>query len=69
MSNGNGKKVEIINSIKGPIGLLTLVILVSEVILGLLAAKAEGTDFTLLVAGMLEVLITVLIIIYKKHLF
>lgn len=66
MSNGNGKKVEIINSIKGPIGLLTLVILVSEVILGLLAAKAEGTDFTLLVAGMLVVLITVLIIIYKK---
>lgn len=60
------KKADLISAVKSPVGLLALVVLVTEVILGLLAAKAEGNDFTILVIGMLLVLLAVLFIVYKK---
>lgn len=67
MSNCNEKKADIINSIKSPIGLLALIVLVSEVILGLLSAKADGLDFTLLITSMFLLLYGILFIIYKKE--
>lgn len=60
------KKANVISAVKSPVGLLALVVLVTEVLLGLLAAKAEGNDFTMLVVGMLLVLGAVLFIVYKK---
>ncbi|NQZ22037.1 MAG: hypothetical protein HRT53_08270 [Colwellia sp.] len=61
------KNVDVISAVKDPLGLLVLVVLVAEVILGLLAAKAKGIDFTLLIVGMLLVLGAVLFIVYKKY--
>jgi len=66
MTDNNGKKVDVISAVKSPIGLLALVVLVAEVILGVLAAKADGTDFTILVIGMLVILGAVLLIVFKK---
>ena len=38
------KKADVISAVKSPVGLLALVVLVTEVILGLLAAKAKGNE-------------------------
>lgn len=52
----NTGRVGIINTVKTPLGFFTLIVLVSEVILGGLATKAAGTNFTVLLIGMLLVL-------------
>ena len=66
MVNSAEKKAGLISAVEGPIGLMALVVLVTEVILGLLATKAEGLDFTILLVGMVTVLWAVLFIVYKK---
>ena len=60
------EKIGIIKSVKDSVGLLALALLIIEVILGLLAAKAEGIDFTILIIGMLISIGFILFIIYKK---
>lgn len=50
--NKTSIRMEIISKIKSPLGLLGLIVLVTEGILMTLAFKATGTDFTLLVIGM-----------------
>lgn len=64
--NKSFSKVGVIKEVRTPLGLLVLIVLVTEVILGVLAAKAEGLDFTLLVLGMLLLLGGVLFVIFKK---
>jgi len=60
-------RVAIISEVKTPLGLLVLIVLVTEVILGLLASKAKGQDFTILIIGMLLVLAGILFIVFKKQ--
>ena len=54
-------RVAIINAVRTPLGYFTLVVLISEGILGGLAIRATGSDFTLLVGGMLLVLIMLVV--------
>lgn len=56
----------VISEIKSPLGLLVLIVLVTEGILGTLAIKATGADFTLLVIGMLLLLGGVVFVVYKS---
>lgn len=60
--NDEGKS-KIINSIKTPLGFFSLLILVTEGILGLLAIKATGTDFTVLLISMLSIIIISILIV------
>jgi hypothetical protein len=52
----------IIGAVKTPLGLFALVVLVIEVVLGGLAAKATGRDFTILAAGLVGTLVAVVIL-------
>jgi hypothetical protein len=45
-------RTSIIQSVRTPLGFFTLAVLITEVILGLLASKASGGDFTILVVSM-----------------
>jgi len=45
-------RLAVINAVKTPLGFFTLAVLVVEILLGLLAHKASGTDFTILLVGM-----------------
>ena len=49
-------RVRVINAVRTPLSFFTLVVLICEIILGGLATRATGIDFTLLVSGMLLVL-------------
>lgn len=49
----NGERIRVIREVKTPLGFFTLAILITEVILGGLATKANGFDFTLIIVGML----------------
>ncbi len=67
----SGKQREnIILTVQTPLGFFTLIVLVVEIILGLLAAKAEGTDFTILISSMVGLLFLLALIVaylsYKK---
>lgn len=62
-----GSRLAIISEVKTPLGLLVLIVLVTEVILGVLASKAKGLDFTILIVGMLLVLCGILFIVFKKQ--
>lgn len=57
-SNGSPN---IVQAIKSPLGLFALVVLVVEVILGILASRAMGTDFTLLIIGMLATIFSMIV--------
>ena len=46
-------RTSLIQSVKTPLGFFTLAVLVTEVLLGLLAPKASGGDFTILVISMI----------------
>ncbi len=59
--HGFSGRVNIIRAVRTPLAFFTLVVLVSEGILGGLATRAEGTDFTLIVAGMLLTLILLVV--------
>jgi len=50
-----------INAVRTPLGFFALVVLVTEGILGGLAFRATGNDFTLLVIGMLVILILLIV--------
>ncbi|MBG1265239.1 hypothetical protein [Nostoc sp. WHI] len=65
-NNDNNSRVSILREVNSPLGLLVLIVLVTEVILGVLAAKASGLDFTLLILGMILLLLAVVYIIYSK---
>lgn len=54
-------KAKIVQAVRTPLGLLALIVLLCEVILGALAARAEGLDFTLLVVGMLSILVLLIL--------
>lgn len=49
-------RTSIIQSVKTPLGFFTLTVLITEVILGLLAQKATGGDFTILVVSMIALM-------------
>jgi hypothetical protein len=58
-SNSTGaseSRTSIIQSVKTPLGFFTLVVLITEVILGVLAQKASGGDFTILVISMIALM-------------
>ena len=63
--NKTSIRMEIISKIKSPLGLLGLIVLVTEGILMTLAFKATGTDFTLLVIGMSLLLGGIVFVVYK----
>ncbi len=52
-------RVKLLDAVKTPIAFLTLALLVTETLLGGLAARASGTDFTMLVGGMLSALLLI----------
>jgi hypothetical protein len=60
-TGGVSGRASIIRSVQTPLGFLSLLVLVVEVILGGLAIRATGTDFTILVAGMLAILFASLV--------
>ncbi len=68
-SRTNGQsRVNIIRAVQTPLGFFTLLVLVAEVILGLLAGKASGSDFTILVVSMVSLLfLLVLIVAYIAY--
>lgn len=53
----------IISAVKSPLGLFALIVLVTEVILGVIAQKAEGQDFTYLLIGMVGVVVLLVIVV------
>jgi hypothetical protein len=58
---GKGEaRTAIISEIRTPLAFFALVVLVAEGILGFLASKAAGSDFTLLVAGMIVTLLALI---------
>ena len=59
-------KAGIISQVKTPLGLLTLMVLVAEGLLFALAKKATGTDFTIIVIGMIAVIPLVLLVLYLR---
>jgi hypothetical protein len=58
-------RVSILEAVQTPLGFLTLMVLVVEIILGVLANKATGLDFTLLVVGMVGLLFALVLIIAR----
>ncbi len=67
MPNDKSKdsRVSILQAVQTPLGFLTLMVLVVEIILGVLANKASGLDFTLLVVGMVGLLFALVLIIAR----
>jgi hypothetical protein len=62
------QRENIILTVQTPLGFFTLIVLVVEIILGLLAAKAEGTDFTILISSMVGLLfLLALIVAYLSY--
>jgi hypothetical protein len=59
----NNERVQIIQAVQTPLGFFTLVVLVVEIILGLLASKASGLDFTILLVSMVLLLFSLIIIV------
>jgi len=53
----------VIGAVKTPLGLFALVLLVVEAVLGALAIKAEGADFTILTVGLIGIMATIVIIV------
>ena len=62
-SSSSKDRMNIINSIKSPLGLFALAMLIIEAILAVLCSKAEGFDLTILIFGMTISFIFILIII------
>jgi hypothetical protein len=56
-------RVSIIQAVQTPLGFFTLTVLVVEVILGLLANRASGFDFTVLVISMIALLFVLVTIV------
>src|SRR5262245_61673593 len=54
-------RVSIIRTVQTTLGFFVLGVLISEVILGALALRATGGDFTLLVIGMLFILFSLIV--------
>jgi hypothetical protein len=63
-SSGDSGWASIIRSVQTPLGFFALVVLVGEAILGALAVRATGRDFTLLVAGMLVILVLLILSVF-----
>lgn len=61
--NDNAGRAKIIDSIKTPLGFFSLLTMVTEGILGVLAIKATGTDFTVLLISMIGILILAILIV------
>ena len=57
---------KIFSAVTTPLSLLTLMVLVAEGLLFLLTEKAEGTDFTIIVVGMVLVIPLVLLVLYLR---
>lgn len=52
-------RVSVIDAVKSPLGLLALVVLVIEAVLGVLATRAEGGALTILLVGLIGTLVLV----------
>lgn len=59
-------RASILSAVKTPLALLTLIVLVAEVILGILANKATGSDLTLLISSMVVLLLSIVIFLFFK---
>jgi hypothetical protein len=66
MLNKMSERGTIISSVTSPLGLLTLMVLVAEAALFLLTPRAEGTDFTIIVVGMVAIIPMVLLVVYFR---
>jgi hypothetical protein len=64
MTIDKGSRLGIIEAVKVPLGFFTLGILIMEGILGALAYKAQGFDFTLLVIGALGGFFTIIVMVF-----
>src|SRR3954453_9584457 len=58
-------RASIIRTVQTPLGFFTLLVLVTEVILGGLAVRAEGWDFTILIIGMIVLLFILTGAVYR----
>jgi len=59
-------RIHILQAVKTPLGFFTLALLVAEVILGILASRATGRDFTILVAATVALpLLLVLVVAFQ----
>jgi|GEM_PF-1818200 len=56
-----GFRAAVIREVQTPLGFFALIVLVAEAILGFLASKASGLDFTLLVGGMIFILLLLIV--------
>lgn len=61
--NESSNRVDIIQTVRTPLGFFTLVVLVVEVILGVTANFSQGTDRTYLIVGMLFLIFLLVIIV------
>ncbi len=63
IDKNSAARVDIIQTVKTPLGFFTLVVLVVEVILGIAANFSQGTDRTYLIVGMLSLIFLLVIIV------
>ncbi|MCK4488198.1 MAG: hypothetical protein KAU38_15750 [Desulfobacterales bacterium] len=62
-SNTRSNRLDVIQTVKTPLGFFTLAVLVVEVILGISANFSQGTDRTYLIIGMLGLIFLLVIIV------
>lgn len=62
-SNARSNRLDVIQTVKTPLGFFTLTVLVVEVILGISANFSQGTDRTYLIIGMLGLIFLLVIIV------
>ncbi len=67
MDTDSKAKLNVIEAVRKPLNFFTLSVLLIEAILGNLAVRANGLDFTILVVGMLLALFVLIIIVAKKE--
>jgi hypothetical protein len=63
MSKLEDQRVKVLETVQSPLGFFSLVVLVVELILGVLAAKATGIDFTILVVSMVVMLFLLVLLV------
>lgn len=50
-------------NVRSPLGFFTLVVLITETILGTVAGRASGPDFTLLIVSMVAIIVLLVVIV------
>lgn len=63
------KRIDVIQTVKTPMGFFTLIVLVVEIIFGIAARLSQGTDRTYLIIGMIAVIVLLILIVAGLALF